>query len=159
MKYRLDFSKCCEVNGKNIGIDDFLKKTKATKFHYCIENEIYTKALGLHFNSKLRNAIGHNDVEYDNLTKKLIYISDPRDRSKKKTTYLLQFEDEALRLFQSILVISEYLYCLQEIDLMEKGVEFLQPEELDRIFKKVGRNEMCPCGSGLKYKRCHGKSY
>mgnify|MGYP001449487409 CR=1 FL=1 len=22
---------------------------------------------------------------------------------------------------------------------------------------KVGRNEMCPCGSGKKYKRCHGK--
>jgi len=21
---------------------------------------------------------------------------------------------------------------------------------------KVGRNEQCPCGSGLKYKRCHG---
>ena len=22
---------------------------------------------------------------------------------------------------------------------------------------KVGRNEPCPCGSGKKYKRCHGK--
>ena len=25
-----------------------------------------------------------------------------------------------------------------------------------RTVKKVGRNEVCPCGSGLKYKRCHG---
>jgi tetratricopeptide (TPR) repeat protein len=24
------------------------------------------------------------------------------------------------------------------------------------IFGKVGRNERCPCGSGLKYKKCHG---
>ncbi|MFI3268741.1 MAG: SEC-C metal-binding domain-containing protein, partial [Rikenellaceae bacterium] len=23
--------------------------------------------------------------------------------------------------------------------------------------KKVGRNDLCPCGSGLKYKNCHGK--
>ena len=23
--------------------------------------------------------------------------------------------------------------------------------------KKIGRNDMCPCGSGLKYKKCHGK--
>ncbi len=23
---------------------------------------------------------------------------------------------------------------------------------------KVGRNERCPCGSGLKYKHCHGLS-
>ena len=22
---------------------------------------------------------------------------------------------------------------------------------------KVGRNDPCPCGSGLKYKNCHGK--
>ena len=23
--------------------------------------------------------------------------------------------------------------------------------------RKVGRNEACPCGSGKKYKQCHGK--
>ena len=23
--------------------------------------------------------------------------------------------------------------------------------------KKVGRNDPCPCGSGKKYKQCHGK--
>lgn len=23
---------------------------------------------------------------------------------------------------------------------------------------EVGRNELCPCGSGKKYKRCHGAS-
>jgi len=26
-----------------------------------------------------------------------------------------------------------------------------------RVEKKVGRNELCPCGSGKKYKQCHGK--
>jgi preprotein translocase subunit SecA len=26
-----------------------------------------------------------------------------------------------------------------------------------RDFPKVGRNEICPCGSGIKYKYCHGK--
>ena len=25
------------------------------------------------------------------------------------------------------------------------------------VEKKVGRNDPCPCGSGLKYKNCHGK--
>jgi uncharacterized protein YecA (UPF0149 family) len=25
------------------------------------------------------------------------------------------------------------------------------------IFKNVGRNEPCPCGSGKKYKKCCGK--
>ena len=39
----------------------------------------------------------------------------------------------------------------------------LQPGELYRPSRtyvreipKVGRNEMCPCGSGRKYKKCHG---
>jgi hypothetical protein len=27
---------------------------------------------------------------------------------------------------------------------------------LGRVAPRVGRNERCPCGSGLKYKRCHG---
>lgn len=32
-----------------------------------------------------------------------------------------------------------------------------KPEEMwDRIDKKVGRNDLCPCGSGLKYKKCCG---
>ena len=26
-----------------------------------------------------------------------------------------------------------------------------------REMPKVGRNEACPCGSGKKYKACHGK--
>jgi preprotein translocase subunit SecA len=26
-----------------------------------------------------------------------------------------------------------------------------------RVEKKVGRNDLCPCGSGRKYKNCHGK--
>ena len=27
----------------------------------------------------------------------------------------------------------------------------------DPMFYNVGRNEMCPCGSGLKFKKCHGR--
>jgi len=36
-----------------------------------------------------------------------------------------------------------------------KKEEQLQPV---RVEKKVGRNEPCPCGSGKKYKHCHGAS-
>ena len=27
----------------------------------------------------------------------------------------------------------------------------------EEVVPKVGRNEKCPCGSGIKYKKCHGK--
>jgi len=32
-----------------------------------------------------------------------------------------------------------------------------QPKTVVRDGRKVGRNEPCPCGSGKKYKQCHGK--
>jgi preprotein translocase subunit SecA len=28
-------------------------------------------------------------------------------------------------------------------------------EPITRTHKKIGRNEPCPCGSGIKYKKCH----
>ena len=31
------------------------------------------------------------------------------------------------------------------------------PQTFTREQPKVGRNESCPCGSGKKYKQCHGK--
>ena len=33
----------------------------------------------------------------------------------------------------------------------------LNPQPFTRINPKVGRNEPCPCGSGNKFKHCHGK--
>jgi preprotein translocase subunit SecA len=35
--------------------------------------------------------------------------------------------------------------------------EQAKPETFIRTEKKVGRNDACPCGSGKKYKHCHGK--
>ncbi len=32
-----------------------------------------------------------------------------------------------------------------------------QPVQVKRTVPKVGRNDLCPCGSGKKYKYCHGK--
>jgi preprotein translocase subunit SecA len=37
------------------------------------------------------------------------------------------------------------------------GPQQRQPMEPVRVEKQVGRNEPCPCGSGKKYKNCHGR--
>jgi preprotein translocase subunit SecA len=43
--------------------------------------------------------------------------------------------------------------------MMSHGGETIssEPQTAKREGNKVGRNEPCPCGSGKKYKRCHGK--
>ncbi len=38
---------------------------------------------------------------------------------------------------------------------MNRG-EAAKPATVHREGKKVGRNDLCPCGSGKKYKKCHG---
>jgi preprotein translocase subunit SecA len=40
-------------------------------------------------------------------------------------------------------------------DLTTNGEQ--RPNGPVKVEKKIGRNEPCPCGSGLKYKNCHGK--
>jgi preprotein translocase subunit SecA len=40
--------------------------------------------------------------------------------------------------------------------VMNRGEE-AQPKPARRTSKKIGRNEPCPCGSGRKYKKCHGR--
>ena len=37
-----------------------------------------------------------------------------------------------------------------------ESVSRRKPETFKRTEKKVGRNEPCPCGSGKKFKHCHG---
>jgi preprotein translocase subunit SecA len=48
---------------------------------------------------------------------------------------------------------------VSEADLQEEGdVAVLEkPQPFIRTGQKIGRNEPCPCGSGKKYKQCHGK--
>jgi preprotein translocase subunit SecA len=36
------------------------------------------------------------------------------------------------------------------------GQDKNQKVEPVRVDKKVGRNDPCPCGSGKKFKQCHG---
>jgi len=39
----------------------------------------------------------------------------------------------------------------------DEGEEAEQHQPFVRTDDKVGRNDPCPCGSGKKYKQCHGK--
>lgn len=52
---------------------------------------------------------------------------------------------------------SEYLMVSGD-DYDEFPEQEAKPEPIRRAYPKVGRNEPCPCGSGKKYKHCHGKN-
>ena len=52
--------------------------------------------------------------------------------------------------------------ALASINSVDGGQSTIENPEVDRTIRretpKVGRNDPCPCGSGKKYKNCHGKN-
>lgn len=71
---------------------------------------------------------------------------DAREREVKEAEDRIRRQDERLRLWEDQLEARE-----QQAELATKLAS--RPTKADA---KVGRNEPCPCGSGSKYKRCHG---
>ena len=55
---------------------------------------------------------------------------------------------------------SQKIEIINYVDKIRKKMPiWKQGGRIDNIvqFPKVGRNQLCPCGSGKKYKNCHGK--
>ncbi len=98
---------------------------------------------------------------------------------------LVEYKKESFDMFEELWnriteEIVRYMFLLQPINEEEQRevqrqrrrqeLTFSTPQEkaaarggedapirpIQRAFPKVGRNEPCPCGSGKKYKRCHG---
>ena len=107
-------------------------------------------------------------------------------RSYGQKDPLVEYKREAFQLFESMKmslkrtiierVFSAKFYTEEEIAEIKKKQQELLDKQLSGIQKsssqsgdsgktsskpnlgpKVGRNDPCPCGSGKKYKRCHGK--
>jgi preprotein translocase subunit SecA len=75
---------------------------------------------------------------------------------------LSEFKKEAFVLFEGLLSkikndLIKFLFNLNIVISSEEKSEN-KPEEIkeNKSEKKVGRNEKCPCGSGKKFKYCHG---
>tara|TARA_B100000963_G_scaffold185485_1_gene161255 strand:+ start:1 stop:837 length:837 start_codon:yes stop_codon:yes gene_type:complete len=75
---------------------------------------------------------------------------------------LSEFKKEAFVLFEGLLLkikndLIKFLLNLSIVISDEKKNENNHKEiKESKIEKKVGRNEKCPCGSGKKFKHCHG---
>ena len=75
---------------------------------------------------------------------------------------LSEFKKEAFILFESLLlkIKNDLIKFLLNLNIVisneEKSDKNLERIEENKSEKKVGRNEKCPCGSGKKFKHCHG---
>ncbi len=66
-------------------------------------------------------------------------------------------QDQTVRLMYHVRVEQETRREEQPQKMSTNRTEEVAPKQVKRSSKKVYPNDPCPCGSGLKYKNCHGK--
>ena len=70
---------------------------------------------------------------------------------------MIEYKKEAFNLFEDLLykLKSQLIVLLINIKIV-KNSEQQENKFKPSNTKKIGRNEICPCGSGKKYKNCCG---
>ena len=84
-------------------------------------------------------------------------------RSYGQRDPLIEYKKEAFTLFENLLkkLKQDYINVLMNLKFVETSNKELDKKlsektSIDKINKKVRRNEPCPCGSGKKFKKCCG---
>ena len=161
------------IIGNIINDDDLLKigKLKETEFREYLKN-IYLdkknsriKVLGESQNTNLEKKIFLQIIDFS-WRSHLQYLEQLRQviglRQYGQKDPLSEFKKEAFVLFEGLLIkikndLIKFLLNLNiVVSTEDKNGDDQQKIQENNSEKKVGRNEKCPCGSGKKFKHCHG---
>ena len=163
------------ITGNAINDDELLELAKLTEidFNKKIKNLYLEKK-----NSRIKIL---SDSQNSNLEKKIFlqiidfswrshlqYLEQLRQviglRQYGQKDPLSEFKKEAFLLFEGLLlkIKNDLIKFLLNLNIVINNEEKKEEDKKKEIFsndkteKKVGRNEKCPCGSGKKFKHCHG---
>lgn len=162
-------------NNKITTLEELINKstkatTKASRINYIESNEPFEKIIDGKFNQTIRNSIGHfnYDILYSDVFEQIITFKHLKDSRKDIQRSLIEVCYEIWNMYKCIFVFDEIVYNMERIQLKNEGIHASKIEPIIvnhnyssqtiRKGKKIGRNELCPCGSGIKYKKCCGKS-
>ena len=161
------------ITGNMISDSELLKfgKLKEIEFNKNIKHlfsekqSSRVKILGENQNSSLEKKIFLQIIDFS-WRSHLQYLEQLRQviglRQYGQKDPLSEFKKEAFVLFEGLLlkIKNDLIKFLMNLNIVvsneesnEKKQENTQKENSE---KKVGRNEKCPCGSGKKFKHCHG---
>lgn len=99
----------------------------------------------------------------DGINESLKGYENPIETMEEDTQVKIEIDPEKLY-YNMVEAKAEWLYSLPQWDSIlseERRKELYKEQKASgtiRKDKKVGRNDPCPCGSGLKYKKCCGKN-
>tara|TARA_B100001063_G_scaffold11147_1_gene8678 strand:+ start:7526 stop:10090 length:2565 start_codon:yes stop_codon:yes gene_type:complete len=161
------------ITGNVINDDELLKlgKLKESEFNKIIQN-LYSdkknsriKILGENQNNNLEKKIFLQLIDFS-WRSHLQYLEQLRQviglRQYGQKDPLSEFKKEAFVLFEGLLlkIKNDLIKFLLNLNIVVSSEETKKEDQEIKIEekseKKVGRNEKCPCGSGKKFKHCHG---
>lgn len=99
----------------------------------------------------------------DGISESLKGYENPIDTMEEDTVVKIEIDPEKLY-YHMVEAKAEWLYGLPQWDAIlseERRKELYKEQKASgtiRKEKKIGRNDPCTCGSGLKYKKCCGKN-
>jgi len=108
---------------------------------------------GFHFAAGLFPALEELDDDAVNLALARIYRHLPPESDEQRE--LQAALDADLPLASADDAIDDLIAAVADVADFTRELRF-QVDTVRRQAPKVGRNDPCPCGSGRKYKRCHG---
>ncbi len=149
-----DFEKLINENDKNLRlkIEENFKKNRIKRIEILgefqakeIEKRIFLQTIDVNWKSH---------IQYLEQLRQVIGL-----RSYGQRDPLVEYKKEAFELFEILLnkLRYDYLIILMNLKIIDSSIEKKEQKIVNRNFeKKISRNELCPCGSGKKYKRCCG---
>ena len=150
----IELSKLDETNFKSAIKDEFLNKRNkrvssiGESYNHDVEKKILLQIIDFSWRSHL---------QYLEQLRQVIGL-----RSYGQKDPLIEFKKEAFGLFENLLekIKTDIIKFLLNMNIIVSNSEEEKPKEMIKNnmdnTKKVGRNAKCPCGSGKKFKFCHG---
>jgi hypothetical protein len=161
LKYRNSHMIMAESSFTKIkDLNDYLKmQNKGHKIKFCENNEIFNSILVLESDNGLRNAIGHGSYTYDGVNQIISYYSSGKNqKGELDQIYLVDFIKKEWKMLQTVINLNELLYQTRKFYYVLHGIVPISLEVFEKGKKtKIGRNDLCSCGSGKKYKKCCGR--
>jgi preprotein translocase subunit SecA len=160
------------ITGNIVSDDEILKlgRLKENEFNksiqvlYSDKKNSRIKILGENQNNNLEKKLFLQIIDFS-WRSHLQYLEQLRQviglRQYGQKDPLSEFKKEAFVLFEGLLLkikndLIKFLLNLNIVVSNEESSKKNEKVQINNTEKKVGRNEKCPCGSGKKFKHCHG---
>ena len=150
------------IEDSNIKESDFNKKMMNL---YSDKRKSRIELIGVDQNNSLEKKIFLQIIDFS-WRSHLQYLEQLRQviglRQYGQKDPLSEFKKEAFELFEGLLakIKNDLIKFMLNLNIVVTNEEENKKDKVNEVEKKenkkVGRNEKCPCGSGKKFKHCHG---